>query len=78
MKVRKHFVEVQVKDNPFVKVSPTYKMAYLLENSERLMKLRVVAKTKEVPYCDCFSVEEEFVVAMPDSCHQSSVLRVSN
>lgn len=40
--------------------------------------MRVIVKTKEVPYCDCFVVEEEFLVAMPEGCFNSSVVRISN
>ena len=30
-----------------------------------------------MPYCDCFSVEEQYIVYMPPECVTSSVLRVS-
>lgn len=77
IKQRKHFVEIQIKDNPFVKASPTQKIAYVLEQSEKVLKMRVVSKAKEVPYCDCFSIEEEFVCSMPEGCANSCVLRVT-
>ena len=50
---------------------------YLVEKSESTIELRVISKSKDVPYCDCFSVEEQYIVYMPPECVTSSVLRVS-
>lgn len=33
-KVRAHFVEIQMENNPFVKVVPTYKTAYIVEQND--------------------------------------------
>ena len=75
--MRKHFVEIQIKNNPFVSATPTTKVAYLLEKNEHLIRMRLHAKASEVPYCDCFSVEEEVIISMPQGCSHSSIFRAT-
>jgi hypothetical protein len=57
--------DIQVKDNPFVKVSPTTKYSKLLENSDTKMVITSLAKVKDVPYCDTFNVEEHILIISP-------------
>jgi hypothetical protein len=50
-------------DNPFVKVSPNTKYWRVVEKTDTRIVMRVMTKCSNVPYCDTFSVEEEFVFA---------------
>jgi hypothetical protein len=49
----------------FVKAAPTLRTFMLLEKSEERIIFRVLNKSRDVPYCDTFGVEEEFYVASP-------------
>lgn len=51
-------MEIQVKGNPFVKVSPNTKHYMLVKNSDKEIVLRIYNQTKDVPYSDAFNVEE--------------------
>lgn len=74
--MKKCKVDVQIKNNAFVKQAPTVKTFYLTERSERRLLIRVLNKTSEVPYCDSFSVEEEwFVASLPNT--KCCVLRIT-
>jgi hypothetical protein len=75
--LRKQFLEIQIKDNPFIKCTPTEKYYNLLEQTNNFVKIRVVARAKDVPLSDCFLIEEEMICAMPSKCVSSSILRVS-
>jgi len=77
LKARKHFVEIQIKDNAFVKCAPTTKTAYLIETSPTILRMRVISQAKDVPYSDCFKIEEDFICTMPEGCNSSSILRVT-
>ena len=66
-----------IKDNPFVKFSPTSKIYYLFSKTDNLLRLRVLSRAREVPYCDCFGIDEEYIIAMPASCQNSCVMRVT-
>ena len=72
---------VQVKGNPMVKVCPTKKTYFLIENSPTKLHIIVRNNTKEVPYCDCFQIFEEILFLSPDPASQpiikSGVLRIS-
>lgn len=74
---------MQLKGNPFVSNSPTYKNHYLVELTDNVLRIRVHIKTKDVPYCDCFAIDEEYLCVMPktgecpEPCRTSSVFRVS-
>ena len=39
--------------------------------------MRVQSNAREVPYCDCFSIDEEMIIHMPNNCSNSAVLRVT-
>lgn len=69
------FVEVQLKDNPFVKVSPTTKHYKLLERSETKLHLKILNKCTSIPYCDTFSVEEEWLFMAPTATANCCVVR---
>ncbi len=56
-------MRVQVKGNPFVKEAPTTKVFKVVENTDDKIVIRIVNKTTEVPYCDSFGVEEEWLIA---------------
>ena len=66
-----------VKNNPFVKKSPTLRTFRIVERSETKIVMRVTSKSRDVPYCDSFYVEEEWFVASMTDCTSSCVLRVS-
>lgn len=76
-KIRKTFVEIQIKDNPFVKCTPTHKIYHLVHFSDHLLRIRTRSKASDVPYCDTFFVDEDMLIVMPENCSQSSMIRVS-
>jgi hypothetical protein len=69
--------DIQVKDNPFVKVSPTTKQCKVLENTDTKVYIKSLAKVKDVPYCDAFSVEEDLLVLSPSPTANCCVMRVA-
>ena len=77
VQIRKTFVQIMIKDNPFVKSSPTSKVYYLFQKTDNVVNLRVLSRAKDVPYCDCFGIDEEYVIAMPSACKSSCVMRVT-
>ena len=64
------FVEVQVKGNPFVKIAPTTKHYFVIEKTEKRLHLVIRNRTTDVPYCDSFSVQEEWLIESPDPSTQ--------
>lgn len=61
-------MRVQIKGNPFVKEAPTTKALKLLHKTEDRILLRVLNRTTDVPYCDSFGVEEEYlIVSLPET-----------
>ena len=69
-------VDVQIKNNAFVKQAPTTKTFNLIQKTDTLIKMRIVNKTTDVPYCDSFAVEEEWTIgSLPNA--KSCVLRVT-
>ena len=52
-----------IKGNPFVKEAPTTKVFKVIENSQDKIVLRILNTTTDVPYCDSFGVEEEWLIA---------------
>jgi hypothetical protein len=42
-----------------------------------LIKIRVLSKAKDIPYCDCFAIDEEYIILMPSFCQNSCVMRVT-
>ena len=59
---KKMKMRVQIKGNPFVKEAPTTKTLKILENSEDKIVIRNLNRTTDVPYCDSFGVEEEYLI----------------
>ena len=58
--------EVDVKGNPFVKLTPTTKNYLLYTDKKDLKQLRVWTELKNVPYCDAFNNEECYTaVSLP-------------
>lgn len=68
---------MQIKGNPLVSATPTYKWLYLIELNDNLLHIRCQSRAKDVPYCDCFYIDEEFICVMPPNCTTSCVLRVT-
>lgn len=66
-----------VKNNPFVKKSPTLRTLRIFERTENRILMRVTSKSRDVPYCDSFYVEEEWYIASLPEGTNSCVLRVS-
>lgn len=64
-KVLDMHVEFQIKNNPFVKKAPTDKSYKLIERSSEKIVIRCMNKSRDVPYCDTFFVEEEWYIAGP-------------
>lgn len=62
LKVKKVSADFVIKNNPFVKKAPTVKTMFLLEKSDTKLVIRSLIKTSDVPYCDVFTVEEEWMV----------------
>ena len=76
LKVKQIKMRVQIKGNPFVKQAPTTKAFKLIENTANKLTVKVLNKTTDVPYCDSFGVEEEWLIAsLPGT--KCCVLRVS-
>ena len=61
MQTKQISMEVQIKGNPLVSKAPTRKFFYLLENSATRIHIQTQNKVVEVPYSDCFHVEENWV-----------------
>jgi len=57
---------VQVKGNAFVKEAPTNRKFYLIEKSDTKVHWITVNTTSDIPYCDTFHVEEEWMIVSPD------------
>ncbi|CDW85958.1 UNKNOWN [Stylonychia lemnae] len=70
------FVEFQIKDNPFVKVSPTTKYYKLLEKTDQKVCFKILSKCSGVPYCDTFAIEEEFLILAPSPGAPICVVRI--
>jgi hypothetical protein len=75
-RVKKLKADFQIKNNAFVKQAPTAKTFNLCVNTDTLIKLRVSNKTSDVPYCDSFAVEEEWLIgSLPNT--KCCVVKVS-
>ena len=69
-------LEIQVKDSPFVKVSPTAKQYKLLESSETKVHIQVLSRCFHVPFADYFAIEEDFICLSPAPSAPCCVLRI--
>lgn len=70
------FVEIQVKNNPFVKVSPTTKYFKLLEKSDTKVHFKILSKCSDVPYSDTFALEEDWLAISPHPNANCCMLRI--
>jgi hypothetical protein len=59
----------KVVGKPFVSKAPTARHFKLIEFSPTKIVFRVLNKTFDIPYCDTFGLEEEWLIAMP---HETS------
>lgn len=75
LQISQMYLEVQIKDNPFVKVSPTTKYYKLLEKTDTKLLVKILNKCTSVPYCDTFSVEEELLFISPSPTANCCVFR---
>jgi len=55
-------VEFQIKGNPMCKKAPTLQKLHVIEKSPDTLRIRGVNTTSDVPYGDCFYVQEDFLV----------------
>jgi len=55
-----------VKNNPFVKQSPSIKTYKLLEHTDMVIRIQVLNKVFQVPYCDYFYTLENILVVTPN------------
>lgn len=47
-------------------MAPTFKTMMLIEQTPDLIKIRVITRNKDVPYCDTFGIEEDwFIMSKP-------------
>ena len=69
-------MEIQVKNNPFVKVSPTNKICRVIENTDTKFHLKSVGKAVGIPFSDTFSVEEDLLVLSVSGNAGCSVMRI--
>lgn len=76
-KVRQMVGDFQIKNNPLVKSAPTTLYFSVLEHTPTRFLMRVLVKTRNVPYCDSFAVENEWYIASPSETSKAAVLRVS-
>lgn len=51
-----------MKNNPFVKKVPTAVTHYLIERTSTCVKVRQLTRNSDVPFCDSFMIEMEFLV----------------
>ena len=70
IQVRKIKGRVQLKGNPLVKEAPTTKNYFLIEKSDTRLHIVVRVRTTDVPYCDCFCVQEEWQGESPSPSSQ--------
>jgi hypothetical protein len=60
--VRENKIEIQVKNNPFVKKVPSTISWFLIEKSNTKIQIRTLTKNSDVPFCDSFMIEMETLV----------------
>ena len=66
-----------MKDNAFVKVSPTTKNFLLMEKTESKISIRVFNRTRDVPYCDTFNTEEHWLILTTNPKAEKIIVRQS-
>ena len=60
-----------------MKKVPTLRTYKIVTRSKEKLHMRIVTKSRSVPYCDCFFVEEEWNVASLPTSTNCCVLKVS-
>ena len=68
-------MDMQIKNNPFVKVSPTTKHYKMLENCDTKIRIKILSKCTDVPYCDTFAVDEELLILSPATTSSYCIVR---
>ena len=76
VKTRVMKMEVQIKNNPFVKIAPTTKSFKIIEHTPERIHMRAVNRNNDIPYCDCFGIEEDWNLMSPPGA-KCCVLRIS-
>jgi hypothetical protein len=71
-------VDIQIKNNPFIRVSPTTITGMLLENADSKVMVKYSAFVTGVPLSDCFMVEEDLLVLSPSPTANCCALRIVN
>jgi len=69
--IRDMKVEMQMKNNPFVKKVPTTQVQYLIERTSTKIQIRSITKNTDVPFCESFVTESELLVCgfdKPGAC----------
>jgi len=59
------YVEIVMRGNPFIKLSPTTKYLKLLEKTETKINFKILSKMTGVPFCDTFALEEDYLILCP-------------
>ena len=49
-------------DSTFVKSAPTMKTYRIIENSATYIRISCINRTRDIPYCDTFDVEDVFTI----------------
>jgi len=70
-------VEFKVVGKPFVSKAPTERSYKLIDYSPTKIVFRIMNKTRDIPYCDTFAVEEEWYIATPTPNAKCCIVRVS-
>jgi hypothetical protein len=64
--MKQMYYEVPVENNPFVKISPSEKTFMLYLQEKHRLEIRCWTQFRNVPYCDHFNPEEQYVlVSLP-------------
>ena len=70
------YVEIVMRGNPFVKLSPTTKYLKLLEKTETVVHFKILSKMTGVPFSDSFALEEDFLILGPGPTASCCILRI--
>ena len=74
-KIRTICAEFKV-DSAFVKAAPTTKTYRIVENSATTLKILCVNRTRDIPYCDTFDVEDLLLVRAMKPNSQCCVVQI--
>lgn len=70
-------LDLTVKGNPFVSKAPSIKYFKVLEKTDTKIHFRVLNKMSNVPYCESFSCEEDWIILSPSPTANQCILRIS-